>query len=151
MRYRGFLPHAMAVALSTGAGARADQIDDYLRAQMARNHIPAIAVAVIHDGKLTKLRSYGVAQRQLLPKVEHRQSQYLNNRAENSHGPTRRRERQMQRFKSPGQAQDFLSVHAFIRGHFHPRRHLLTANSYRAIRTETFSIWQQETCAQHIA
>ena len=48
-----------------------------------------------------KLRSYGVAQRQLLPKVEHRQSRYLNNRAENSHRPTRRRERQMQRFKSP--------------------------------------------------
>jgi putative transposase len=47
-----------------------------------------------------KLRSYGVARRQLLPGVEHRQSRYLNNRAENSHRPTRRRERQMQRFKS---------------------------------------------------
>jgi hypothetical protein len=76
-----------------------------------------------------KPRSYGVAQRQLLPKVEHRQSRYLNNRAENSHRPTRRRERQMQRFKSPEQAQDFLSAHAFIHGHFHPRRHLLSRNS----------------------
>jgi putative transposase len=74
-----------------------------------------------------KLRSHGVAHRQLLPKGEHRQSRYLNNRAENSHRPTRRRERQMQRFKSPEQAQDFLSAHAFIHGHFHPRRHLLTA------------------------
>ena len=45
-----------------------------------------------------KLRSYGAAQRQILPAVEHRQSRYLNNRAENSHRPTRRRERQMQRF-----------------------------------------------------
>jgi putative transposase len=45
-----------------------------------------------------KVRSYGVAQRQLLPKIEHRQSRYLNNCAENSHRPTRRRERQMQRF-----------------------------------------------------
>ena len=71
-----------------------------------------------------KLRSYGVAQRRLLPDVEHRQSRYLNNRAENSHRPTRRRERQMQRFKSPDQAQHFLSAHAFIHGHFHPRRHL---------------------------
>jgi putative transposase len=53
-----------------------------------------------------KLLSYGVAQRQLLPGVEHRQSRYLNNRAENSHRPTRRRERQMQRFKSSRQAQD---------------------------------------------
>jgi hypothetical protein len=56
----------------------------------------------------------------LLPAVEHRQSRYLNNRAESSHRPTRRRERQMQRFKSPEQAQDFLSAHAFIHGHFHP-------------------------------
>ena len=98
-----------------------------------------------------KLRSYGVVQRQLLPKVEHRQSRYLNNRAENSHRPTRRRERQMQRFKSPEQAQEFLSSHAFIHGHFHPRRHLLTADSYRAIRAEAFNIWQQEMCAQQVA
>jgi putative transposase len=98
-----------------------------------------------------KLRSYGVAHRQLLPKIEHRQSRYLNNRAENSHRPTRRRERQMQRFKSPQQAQDFLSSHAYIHGHFHPRRHLMTSNSYRAIRTEAFKIWQQETFVQHVA
>jgi putative transposase len=98
-----------------------------------------------------KLQSYGVAHRQLLPKVEHRQSRYLNNRAENSHRPTRRRERQMQRFKSPEQAQDFLFAHAFSHGHFHPRRHLLTAGSYRAIRTEAFNVWRQETCAQRVA
>jgi putative transposase len=98
-----------------------------------------------------KLQSYGVAQRELLPKVEHRQSRYLNNRAENSHRPTRRRERQMQRFKSPGRAQDFLSAHAFIHGHFLPRRHLLTAKSYRAIRSKAFSTWQRETCAPRVA
>jgi putative transposase len=98
-----------------------------------------------------KLRTYGVAHRQLLPKVEHRQSRYLNNRAENSHRPTRRRERQMRRSKSPGQAQGFLSPHAFIHGHFHPRRHLATANAYRAGRTEAFRVWRQETCAQRIA
>ena len=98
-----------------------------------------------------KLRSYGVAQRQLLPGVEHRQSRYLNNRAENSHRPTRRRERQMQRFKSSRQAQDFLSAHAFIYGHFHPRRHQLAAHAYRAIRSDAFKIWHQETCAQRAA
>jgi putative transposase len=97
-----------------------------------------------------KLRRYGAAHRQLLPKVDHRQSRYLNNRAENSHRPTRRRERQMQRFKSPEQAQDFLSPYGFIHGHFHPRRHLLTANSYRGIRTEAFNIWHQETCARQV-
>ena len=96
-----------------------------------------------------KLRSYGVAQRKLLPKAEHRQSRYLNNRAENSHRPTRRRERQMQRFKSPEQANDFLSAHAFIYGHFHPRRHLLAASAYRAIRTEAFNVWQQDTCVRN--
>src|SRR6202020_3315831 len=78
-----------------------------------------------------KLRSYGVAQRHPLPSVEHRQSRYLNNRAENSHRPTGRRERQMQRFKSSGQAQDFLSAHAMIYGHFRPRRHRPSAGDYR--------------------
>ena len=98
-----------------------------------------------------KLKSYGAAKRQILPDVEHRQSRYLNNRAENSHRPTRRRERQMQRFKSPEQAQDFLFAHAFIYGDFHPRRHRLPANAYRAIRSEAFQIWQQETCDRHAA
>src|SRR6201996_9176471 len=96
-----------------------------------------------------KLRSYGVAQRQLLPGVEHRQSRYLNNRAENSHRPTRRRERQMQRFKSSGQAQDFLSAHSFIYGHFHPRRHRLAADTYRAIRTDAFGTDQRAAAPEH--
>jgi putative transposase len=95
-----------------------------------------------------KLGSYGVARRHLLPNVEHRQSRYLNNRAENSHRPTRRREQQMQRFKSSEQAQTFLSAHAFIHGHFHPRRHQMPAISYRAIRLDIFNDWRQETCAR---
>jgi putative transposase len=98
-----------------------------------------------------KLRSYGVAKRALLPNVEHRQSRYLNNRAENSDRPTRRRERQMQRFKSQKQAQDFLSAHAFIHGHFHPRRHRMSATKYRRARTKAFKIWAQETCVQKAA
>ncbi len=97
-----------------------------------------------------KLKSYGVAKRDLLPKVEHRESRYLNNRAENSHRPTRRRERQMQRFKSMRQAQRFLSAHAFISGHFRPRRHLMTASRYRAARARAFKTWTQETCARSV-
>src|ERR687893_627430 len=58
-----------------------------------------------------KLASYGAAKREIMPSVEHRQHRGLNNRAENSHQPTRRRERIMKRFKSAGQAQRFLSVH----------------------------------------
>jgi putative transposase len=51
----------------------------------------------------------------------------------------------MQRLESPEQVQDFLSGHAFIYGHFHPRWHRPAANAYRAIRSEAFKVWQQET------
>ena len=95
-----------------------------------------------------KRGSYGVAKRDLLPEVEHRKSRYLNNRAENSHRPTRRRERQMQRFKSARQAQRFLSAHAFIHGHFHPRRHRTRARNYQAARATAFNIRNEETCAR---
>ena len=99
---------------------------------------------IITDG----LRSYGVARRALLPNVKHRTSRYLNNRVENSHRPTRRQERQMQRFKSPRQAQEFLSAYGIIYGHFRPRRHLMTAADYRRVRTTTFRVWRQEICVQ---
>jgi putative transposase len=57
----------------------------------------------------------------------------------------------MQRFKSSVQAQEFLSAHAFIYGHFHPRRHLIAATAYRSLRSEAFNVWQQETCVHHTA
>ncbi len=95
-----------------------------------------------------KLKSYGVAKREVLPGVEHRQSRYLNNRAENSHRPTRRRERQMQRFKSAGQAQRFLSAQGPIYGHFRPRRHRMAASAYREACAGAFRVWQEETCAR---
>ena len=99
---------------------------------------------LITDG----LRSYSVAHRDVMPDVRHRTSRYLNNRAENSHQPTRRRERQMQRFKSLPQAQRFLSAHGMIYGHFRPRRHLMTGGEYQRARAKAFRIWRQETCAQ---
>jgi putative transposase len=102
---------------------------------------------IVTDG----LRSYGVAQREVLPAVRHRTCRYLNNRAENSHRPTRRRERQMQRFKSPGQAPRFLSSHAMIYGHFRPRRHRMTAEQYHRSRDKAFRIWRQETSVQMAA
>lgn len=98
-----------------------------------------------------KLRSYGAAKRVVLPHVEHRQSRHLNNRAANSHRPTRRRDRQMQRFKSARHAQQFLSAHASIYGHFRPRRHLMGACAYRLTRTDAFRSWQEETCARNAA
>jgi putative transposase len=98
-----------------------------------------------------KLKSYGVAKREILPDVEHRQSRYLNNRAENSHQPTRRRERHMQGFKSPEQAQGFLSAHGFIYQHFRPRRHQMNAIDYRAARAQAFAVWREETCVRKAA
>jgi len=92
-----------------------------------------------------KLRSYAAAKREVLPGVEHRQSRYLNNRAEVSHQPTRRRERQMQRFKSARHAQRFLSTHARIHNHFQLRHHHLTANEHRARRDDAFRIWREVT------
>jgi putative transposase len=92
-----------------------------------------------------KLASYAAAKRDLLPGVEHRRHKGLNNRAENSHQPTRRRERQMKRFKSPGQVQRFLSVHDPINNLFHLRRDHVTAVEDRAARACAFEIWAEVT------
>src|SRR5919202_3292794 len=80
-----------------------------------------------------KLASYEAAHKEVMPSVEHRQHKGLNNRAENSHQPTRQRERTMRRFKSPGHAQRFLSACGPIRAHFCPRRHRLRAEEYRRV------------------
>src|SRR5215217_7240507 len=92
-----------------------------------------------------KLASYSAAKREVMPGVEHRRHKRLNNRAENSHQPTRRRERQMKRFKSAGQAQRFLSTHDQTNNLFHLRRDHLTADQYRAARTQAFQTWAEVT------
>ncbi len=98
-----------------------------------------------------KLKSYEAARKEIIPGVEHRQHKGLNNRAELSHQPTRQRERQMRRFKSPGQAQRFLSAHGPINDLFRPRRHRMTAADYRAARDRSFAVWQEVTCARKAA
>jgi len=92
-----------------------------------------------------KLASYGAAKKEIAPGVEHRQHKGLNNRAENSHQPTRRRERQMKRFKSAGQTQRFLSAHDQINNLFHLRRDHVPASEYRAARTRAFQTWAEVT------
>jgi putative transposase len=92
-----------------------------------------------------QLKSYGAAKQDILPSVEHRQHRYLNNRAESSHQPTRQRERRMQRFKSPGHAQRFLSAYDPIAQHFRPRRHLLSAPVYRQEMKRRFQMWGEIT------
>ncbi len=78
-----------------------------------------------------KLRSYSGAHRTTMPSVVHHTRQYANNRAEVSHQPTRQRERQMRRFKSPGQAQRFLSVHGVVQNLFRFGRHLVSSANHR--------------------
>ena len=92
-----------------------------------------------------KLRSYGAARQRVLRSVEHRQSKYPNNRAENSHQPTRQRERAMKKFTSAGHAQRFLSAFSGISPHFRPGRHRLGAEEYRREMAGRFTTWNQIT------
>ena len=96
---------------------------------------------------MIRLNSLAPKISRLLPesRVEHRQNRYLNNRAENSHQPTRQRERRMQRFKSSGHAQRFLSAYGPIASYFRPRRHLYSAPEYRQERAQRFQARQEIT------
>ncbi len=89
-----------------------------------------------------KLASYTTARRSLMPSVEHRQHRGLNNGAENSHQPTRRRERIMKRFKSVGQAQRFLSIHDQVANLFH-RPAKVSAADHRSCQAKAFLIWSE--------
>ncbi len=88
-----------------------------------------------------KLKSYAAAKREILPGVEHRQHKRLNNRVENSHQPTRLREKKMRKFTSAKHAQRFLSAFGPISGHFQPRRHCIRAQEYRATLQDRFQTW----------
>ncbi len=92
-----------------------------------------------------KLASYGAAKRRVMPSVEQRKHRGLNSRAENFHQYTRRRERQMQRFKISGQAKCFFSAHYGISNLFHLRRHQVRAAQYRAAWTQAFQVWAEIT------
>jgi len=88
-----------------------------------------------------KLRSYGVAHRELMPDVIHDTSQYANNRAEQSDEATRVRERGMRGFKSVAQAQRFLGAHAAVSNLFNLGRHLVRAGHYRGLRVSAIEEW----------
>ena len=94
-----------------------------------------------------KLGSYGAAKRKLGLLARHEQGLRKNNLAENSHQPTRRRERKMQRFKSPGSAQRFLSAHAAVHNTFNTQRHLVSRSTLRQFRAEATSAWEIATAA----
>jgi putative transposase len=90
-----------------------------------------------------KLRSYGVAHRELIPDTIHSTKQYENNRAEQAHEATRVRERVMRKFKSVKQAQRFLGVHAAVSNLFNLGRHLIKAEYYRNLRIGAFVDWSR--------
>ena len=98
-----------------------------------------------------KLKNYSAAKAEIMPGVEHRQHKGLNNRAENSHQPTRVREKVMRRFKSAGHVQRFLSAFGIISSHFRVRRHLLTAERYRAEIKSRIAMWAEVSCVQMAA
>ena len=93
------------------------------------------------------LRSYGAAARDLGIGKRHVRGRWRNNRAENSHQPTRRRECKMQRFKSVGSAQRFLSTHAAVYNTFNVQRHLTTASTHRAFRAAAMNTWRTAVAA----
>jgi putative transposase len=89
-----------------------------------------------------KLRSYGVAHREMIPETVHSTELYENNRAEQAHEATRVRERGMRRFKSVRQAQRFLDAHAAVANLFNLGRHLVGAEEhYRNLRVSAFAEW----------
>ena len=88
-----------------------------------------------------KLRSYGVAHRELIPEAIHSTELYENNRVEQSHEATRARERGMRKFKSIRQAQRFLDAHAAVHNLFNLGRHLVRAEHYRNLRMSALTEW----------
>jgi putative transposase len=90
-----------------------------------------------------KLRSYSAARAEVMPSVKHLQHKYQNNRAENSHQPTRLRERVMRKFKSAEHAQRFLSAFGIITSHFRTGRHLCTVGAYRQIMKRRLAVWEE--------
>jgi putative transposase len=146
-------PHSRQAALSLGAADQDGNVLDILvqsrrSAKAVKRFFRKLLKGLQYVLRMIvtdKLKSYAAAKRDILPGLEHRQSRYLNNRAKVSHQPTRRRERQMQRFKSARHAQCFLSTHGRIHNHFQLRRHRMTATEYRTARDAAFGTWREVT------
>jgi putative transposase len=104
--------------------------------------------AIVPERMVTDdFRSYGAAARALGIESRHQRGRWKNNRAENSHQPIRRRERKMQRFKSAGSAQKFLSTHAAVFNTFNVQRHLTSAQTHRTLRAAAMNTWREAALA----
>jgi putative transposase len=93
-----------------------------------------------------KLGSYAAARRQIMPRTEHRSHKGLNNRAENSHLPLRKRERMMQGFRSAGGLQRFTSVFSAVRNLFVPPRPTRSALATHLHRLQALAAWKAAAC-----
>ena len=138
--------HSGAVAYQAGRGGRRLLVQSRRNATAAKRLLRKLLTkqGVMPRVMITdKLASYGAAKKAVMPGVEHRQHKGLNNRAENSHQPTRRREHIMKRFKSAGQAQRFLSAHDQVANLF--RRPANTDAEHRQSLARAFMIWAEVT------
>jgi transposase-like protein len=116
-----------------------------LSLRMVEDLLAARGIIVSHETVMItdKLGSYGAACARMRMTFEHRQHKGLNNRAENSHLQTRRRERIMKRFKSARNLQCFLSIHDPIANLHHLPRHSLSSTDYRSLRAEAMNVWRE--------
>ena len=119
------------------------------RAAPAQTHSQAGAHPAGSDHRQAQVLRRGTSGSRA--EMEHRQHKGLNNRAENSHQPTRRRERIMKRFKSARHVQRFVSIHDPIANLFHFPRHYLTSADYRTLRSEAMVVWSEVTGIRVVA
>ena len=124
------------------------QAKRYRRAALKLMHKLLKKHGFVPDLMITdELRSYGAAARDLGIAKRHERGRWCNNRAENSHQPTRRRERKMQGFKNRGSAQRFLSTHAAVYNTFNVERHLVSATTHRTFRASAMDAWRAAVAA----
>ena len=112
----------------------------FLRRAMKRYGRPEVIVT-------DRLRSYRAAMREIGNEARQETGRWLNNRAENSHQPFRRRERAMAKFRSPATLQKFAAVHASVYNHFNQERHLYSRNNFKLNRSAALAEWRKLSAA----
>jgi len=108
----------------------------FLKKAMKRYGRPQVIVT-------DRLRSYRAAMREIGNEARQKTGRWLNNRAENSHQPFRRRERAMAKFRSPATLQKFAAIHASVHNHFNQERHLYNRQSFKLNRSTALDEWRQ--------
>ena len=108
----------------------------FLRKTMKRYGPPHVIVTDL-------LRSYGAAMKVIGNADKQETGRWLNNRAENSHQPFRRRERAMLRFRRKRTLQKFVSVHSSVHNHFNQERHLYSREHFKLNRAAALAEWRQ--------